>query len=161
MWNVSYTDSLISLALMGFSSAAILNGFNSSADYMTVEELRHHYQVPGNCESAIKGEGQVVFVKGYIDWPNVFSKKYYPQLPYEKFRIRDNGGNHAIEIWVESGDSVMIFDQIYQLENTKETKIFVKGVLFGFDMHIAGKCVREIKIILSESADLVANKKGC
>lgn len=75
LWNVSYTDRLISLALLGFSSAAILNGFNSSDDYMTVEELRHHYQVPGNCESAIKGEGQVVFVKGYIDWPNVFSKK--------------------------------------------------------------------------------------
>lgn len=42
---------------------------------MTVEELRHHYQVPGNCESEIKVEGQDVFIKGYIDRSNVFSKK--------------------------------------------------------------------------------------
>lgn len=144
---------------MGFSSVAILIGFNSS-DYMTVEELRRHFKVPGDCENAIKGEGQVVFVKGYIDWPNVFSKKYYPQLPYEKFKIRDNGGNHAIEIWVESGDSIMIFDQIYRLENAKETKIFVKGILSGFDMHIAGKCVKEIKVILVNSPDILTIKKG-
>lgn len=53
----------------------------------------------------------------------------------------------------------MIFDKIYRLESSKKTEIFVKGILSGFDMHIAGKCVREIKIILSDSVDLVTNNK--
>jgi hypothetical protein len=63
-----------------------------SAEYLSVEELYKVCRVPGVCSEKMNCEGQIARGKGYVDYGNVFGKKNYPELPYEKFKIGDTKG---------------------------------------------------------------------
>jgi hypothetical protein len=118
---------------------------DESAQFVSVEEIIASCGIPGPCDAAMGCEGKLVRVRGYIDYDNVFDKEHYPQLPYEKFTIRDRDGR-SIEIWIGSGDSREIFSVILRHRSSPEKMVHLEGEIVGFDMPIMGKCHRGIKI---------------
>jgi hypothetical protein len=126
---------------------------NLLAEYLSLEELYKVCHAPGGCGEKMACEGQIARVKGYIDYDNVFDKRNYPQLPYEKFKIDDAKGK-SIEVWVLSNDSKEIFEEIYNNKVFPEKMAFIKGILAGFDMPIMGTCRRGLAINIKEASDI-------
>jgi hypothetical protein len=126
---------------------------SKSCGYVSIEELHHYCDVPGPCGKRIHCEGEIARVKGYIDYDNVFDKKTYPQLPYEKFKIFDDKGK-SLEVWGVSTDNSKIFEKIYHEKSFPGKMAFIRGVLIGFDMHITGTCHRGIKIEIEKADDI-------
>lgn len=122
-------------------------------EYLSIEELHKVCRAPGVCGKKMDCEGQIVRVKGYVDYDNVFDKKSYPQLPYEKFKIGDRRGN-SLEAWAVSDDNEEIFRKIHSNKTSLEKMVFVKGTLTGFDMPIMGTCRRGIAINIKEAKDI-------
>jgi hypothetical protein len=123
-------------------------GMDASAQFLSVEEILHSCGIPSPCNVAMGCEGKMVRVRGYIDYDNIFDKEHYPQLPYEKFTIRDRDGR-SIEIWIGSGDSREIFSEITRHKSFPEKMAHLEGEIVGVDMPIMGKCHRGIKIQLA------------
>ncbi len=127
-------------------------------DCLTLEETKHNLKVPGVCGDKIAGEGQTVCVSGYIDWHNVFDRRHYPELPYEKFKIYGGSSNNSMEIWVESDENDQIFKKIYYYKDLNQAKVSVTGTVAGFDMPVMGSCRRGIKIILTDISNIRFNQ---
>ena len=123
------------------------------SDYISVEEIYHKCNAPGPCGEKMACEGKMSKIKGYIDYHNIFDKKHYPQLPYEKFKIFDEKGK-SLEVWAVSDDNRDLFEKIYQNKSIPEKMIFIKGVLVGVDMPIMGTCHRNIRIDIEKADDI-------
>jgi hypothetical protein len=108
---------------------------SKSSDYVSIEEFYHCCNVPGPCGKRMDCEGEIARVKGYIDYQNVFDKKNYPQLPYEKFKIYDEKGK-SLEVWAVSADNSKIFGKIYHNKSFPGKMAFITGMIIGFDMPI-------------------------
>jgi hypothetical protein len=93
-------------------------------------------------------------IKGYIDYSNVFDKKTYPHLPYEKFKIFDKRGN-SLEVWAMSEDNRRIFDKTYKSRVYPGGMMFVRGVIVGFDTPTIRVCHRGIKIEVQREGDVI------
>lgn len=126
---------------------------NESSDYVSVEELYELCHIPGPCGKEMDCEGKIAKVKGHIDYDNVFDKKSYRQLPYEKFKIYDKNGK-SLEVWAVLADNNQIFEKVYYNKALPEKMAFVKGVIVGFDMPIMGRCHRGIKINIEKADDI-------
>jgi hypothetical protein len=126
---------------------------NLSTEYLSIDELYKVCHVPGVCGKKMDCEGQIARVKGYIDYDNVFDKKSYPQLPYEKFKIHDTKGE-SLEVWALSDNNKEIFEKIYHNKVSPEKMTFVKGSLTGFDMPIIGTCRRGLAINITKASDI-------
>ena len=122
-------------------------------NYVSIEELYHFCHVPGPCGKKMKCEGKIAKVKAYIDYSNVFDKKRYPQLPYEKFKIYDKK-EKSLEVWAVSNNNSKIFEKIYRNKTFPEKMVFIKGIIFGFDMPIMRDCHRGIKIDIVQEGDI-------
>jgi hypothetical protein len=121
---------------------------DDSAQFLSVKEILDSCGIPGPCDMARDCEGRIVRVKGHIDYDNIFDKKTYPHLPYEKFTIRDRDGK-SIEVWIGSEDSREIFSAIRRHKSLPEKMVHLEGEIVGFDMPIMGECHRGIKIQLA------------
>ncbi len=121
--------------------------------YASIGELNHFCQAPGQCRKRMGCEGEKAKVKGYIDYCNVFDKKNYPQLPYEKFTIHDKEGK-TLEVWAIADDNSEIFEKIYKNKEFPNKMVLVNGIIAGFDMPTMGVCHRGIKIEIKESNDI-------
>lgn len=143
---------LISLLLCACSNAVC--GERSHKLFIDVAEL-YHISTPGNCDQAVKQEGKMVHVRGYIDRDNIFDKKSYPQLPYEKFRIYDKPSGKSIEVWAVSTQNSMIFKKIFNHKAKPDREVFITGVLSSFDMPVSGKCTRGLKLELKNVDDIL------
>jgi len=124
--------------------------------YITVEEL-YSSHVTGDCGQNTDFEGKEVHVRGYLDRNNIFDKKSYPQLSYEKFKIYDKRSGRSIEVWASSPENSIIFEKIRQNAATPEKEVFISGVISSFDMPMMGKCRKGIKIELKNAANLFFN----
>jgi hypothetical protein len=124
-----------------------------SSGYVSIEALYHFCHVPAPCGKDMDCEGKIAKVKGYIDYSNVFDKKNYPWLPYEKLKIHDKKGK-SLEIWAFSNDNRKVFEKVYYNKAFPEKMVFIKGKIVGFDMPIMGTCHRGIKIYLEKEDDL-------
>ena len=122
--------------------------------YISVEEIFHECHIPGPCGQKMACEGEIGKVKGYIDYDNIFDKKNYPQLPYEKFKIFDEKGK-SLEVWTVSADNSDIFEKIYQNKSFPWKMAFIKGVLVGVDMPIMGVCHRSIRMNIEKADDII------
>lgn len=122
-------------------------------NYISIEKLYRFCHVPGPCGKKMECEGKVAKVKGYVNYGNVFDKKTYPQLPYEKFKLHDKKGK-SLEVWAVSDDNCKIFENIYRNKAFPEKTAFIKGTIVGFDMPIMGACHRGIKINIAQPGDL-------
>ena len=127
---------------------------NNPSSYASIKELYAFHHIPGPCKREMECEGKIARVKGYIDYQNVFDKKSYPQLPYEKFKILDEYGN-TLEVWAVSAENSKLFEKIYHHNKVFPGKMaFIKGMIVGFDMPVMGRCHRGIKINIEGEGDI-------
>ena len=126
-----------------------------SGDYITIDSLYDHCKAPSTCREKNPCEDRMVLVRGYIDYGNVFDKKNYPMLPYQKFSITNYERNKTLEVWVNTEQSEEIFEKIYQ-QKLKDPKcaVHISGILTGFDMHIMTTCHRDLKLNFTGKAKL-------
>ena len=126
-----------------------------SGHYITIDSLYEHCEVHIPCGKKNKCEDKISLVKGYIDYGNVFDKKNYPMLPYQKFSIANYERNKTLEVWVSSEQSEEIFGKIYQQKlHDPNCAVYVKGILTGFDMHIMNTCHRGLKLNFTDKAKM-------
>ena len=141
-------------ALIPLLLCACINTVHSEKStnlFMSIEEL-YRACMPGDCGKEVKLEGKEVHVRGLVDRENVFDKKSYPRLPYEKFKIFDKLSGKSIEVWAVSNDNSRIFKKIGQSMSHPDKEVFISGFISSFDMPTMRKCKRGIKIEI-KSAD--------
>ena len=126
---------------------------SNAENWNSISELYQYCGVPGPCGKKLECEGQTVRVKAHIDYDNVFDKKTYPQLPYEKFRITDKDGQ-SLEVWAVSNTTSEIFEKIYKYKSYPEKAVHIEGIIEGFDMPVQETCHRGIKIVIN-TADAI------
>jgi hypothetical protein len=132
-----------------------------SGVHLDIDSLYDYCQVPGKCGQKYKGEGNIVIVKGSIDYFNIVDKSNFPDLPYQKFLITNNNRTKSLDVWVTSEKSDLIFAKIFlQKKINPNAAVFVKGVLSGFDMPIMGACRRGLKLEVSEEENLRFDPAG-
>ena len=117
---------------------------------LSLGELETRCGLPAACGTPITCQGQTVSLRGYVDPANIFSKKRFPQVPYEKFRLVDHQG-HAIEIWAEAGDNDAIFEK---LAERSSDHVVVTGKLAAFDMPITSGCQKGIKLLIHDASQI-------
>jgi hypothetical protein len=126
-----------------------------SGAYLEIESLYDYCQVPGKCGLKYEGEGNIVIIKGFIDYCNIVDKTNFPNLPYQKFLITNSNRTKSLEVWVTSEKSDLIFVKIFrQKTSNPNAAVFVRGVLAGFDMPIMGACHRGLKLEVSDEDNL-------
>ncbi|RLA91537.1 MAG: hypothetical protein DRG20_01090 [Deltaproteobacteria bacterium] len=115
-------------------------------NYISIQKLYNFCNIPSPCQKRLDCEGKIGLIKGYIDYNNIFDKRRYPQLPYEKFLIYDHNKKYNLEVWTVSDNNSKIFDKIYINKDHPERLVFVKGIIVGFVMPIMRGCQRGIKL---------------
>jgi hypothetical protein len=103
-----------------------------------------------HCGAKLACEGDKVRFSGVMDWSNVFFKADYPQLPYEKFMVRDRESVRNIEVWVTPESAGEVYRILREQRNASAKGVTVKGTIRGFDMPVMGRCRRGIKIELDD-----------
>lgn len=144
--------SFILAALMLQAGVATMTGSceGKPAEFVSIEVLISFCGLPGPCGKVRDCEGKSVGVKGYIDFSNVFDRDRYPQLPYEKFVIRDKSG-HSMEVWAVSSDNSRIFREIERHRASPEKLAHIQGVIVGTDLPIMGHCHRAMRVNLEDA----------
>ena len=122
--------------------------------YMTVKELLQSCKVPAPCGKKLECERKKVLVSGLIDWDNVFDKKTYPNLPYQKFTLHNEDSTASIEVWADPTQEKSIFDDIYQYRSRSQNRAYVEGVVTGIDLPIMGPCKKMIRIDLGRGSSV-------
>ena len=87
-----------------------------SGHYITIDSLYDHCGVPIPYGEKNPCEDKIALIIGYIDYGNVFDKKNYPMLPYQKFLITNYERNKSLEVWLNTEQSEEVFEKIYQQE---------------------------------------------
>ena len=85
--------------------------------------------VPSGCDRPLKCKERQVRVWGYLDYNNVFDRKHFPHLPYQKFVIRDRQGQRSLEVWVQGSqkESDAIFRQIGNRHGKAKIAVVLSG----------------------------------
>ena len=147
-WFVKYCN-LTTVIFLG--CVANVFGCPAFSEYLTVVEFYGLFN--GNSVCGKPDSEEVVSVKGHVDCANIFDKRHYPGLPYEKFAIVDKSGK-TLEVWVAPSESEYIFDKIFSNCRLGNKQAFIKGKVTGFDMPVMGSCMRGYKLNLTYSADI-------
>ncbi len=124
-----------------------------STNYISVSGLYDYCRCPGECGKALECEGQTVLIRGSVDYDNVFEHSRYPQLPYEKFFLKDAKGK-TVEVWAVSSDNRAVFKKIFDARKQGARELFVKGTIRGVDMPAMQGCRRGIRLELSNAEDI-------
>jgi hypothetical protein len=142
--------SLLAIGLLVLQSyCAAMTGIrvDDHSQFVSVAELLAACGVPGRCGVTMACEGTIAKVKGSVDYDNIFDKARYPQLPYEKFTLRDPQGP-AIEVWAVSQENREIFEEINRYRSSPEKMAYIEAEVIGFDMPVMGQCLRGLKLTL-------------
>lgn len=129
-------------------------------NYFTISELDSFCNLPSKCQEKASCEGKEVIVRGYIDYTNVFDKKSYPQLSYEKFLLTDKllipnaKIQYTLEVFTTGEDNSTIFKKIYDNKINPPKLVFVNGQIEGFDMTIMGRCQRGIQLNITDEKEI-------
>lgn len=124
-----------------------------SDTYINLSKLYEYCRVPGECGKALACEGQTALVSGNVDYNNVFEHSRYPQLPYEKFFLKDAEGK-TVEILAVSSDNRPIFRKIFDARKNGLEQAFVKGTIRGMDAPVMGACRRGIRLEIRDAEDI-------
>ncbi|MCL5019907.1 MAG: hypothetical protein M1426_05530 [Patescibacteria group bacterium] len=145
----------ITLIIVSFLITACKEDQNQQAkEYLTIPEVISFCKLPGKCGQKMVCEGQEIKVKGYIDYINIFDKAHYPQLPYEKFIIKDTTATISLEIWTEGNDNSGIFKKIYESGENSQKMAFINGIIEGWDAPTLQDCKRWIKINIQKDDNI-------
>ena len=113
---------------------------------MSIQGLKKFCGLPASCNTPVGWEGRTVVVEGYLDKANVFDKRRYPNLPYEKFKIGDRKGN-TLEVWATAADNGPIFNK---LDRRRSDKIVVHGRLASVKAPVMGECKLGVKVLIDD-----------
>jgi len=113
---------------------------------MTIGELYSLCKGEGLKKGKYACEGKKVTIYGYLDFINVFDKKHYPNLSYQKFRLIDGPGileapnpwqsyTESIEVFVVGKSGDRLFEKLSDVEGLPLRRIVVKGVIRGFNAY--------------------------
>ncbi len=122
---------------------------------LSIPELYRICGLPAPCGQPLVCEGQRACVQGIIDHDNVFDKKHYPQLPYEKFRMTCFEKNTQLEVFVECIDSKAIFSTIHGSKGPEDSRATVCAQVRAVDMPVMGDCRRAIKLVIKDDGQIV------
>ena len=111
---------------------------------MTLAGLMEFLGLPAPCNAPVDWEGRLVAVEGYVDPVNVFDKRRYPGLPYEKFSLKDRQGR-VLEVWPQAQDNQLVFDK---LAGHSGNKVIVRGRLAPTRAPVMGSCNLGVKVLL-------------
>lgn len=139
----------------GYSQMNSLISPCASGNFITIDSLQEYCGSPGVCGNKLLCEGHEALIQGYVDYNNVFERSTYPMLPYQKFLITNQNRTRTIEVWVNPEGSELVFNIIAERKSEKSiAPVFVRGMLSGFDMPVMGKCLRDIKLVLTGAASI-------
>lgn len=117
---------------------------------MSLKDLYEFCGLPIACDQPISWEGRTVSIQGTVDPVNIFDKKRFPQLPYEKFTLTD-GRRRTIEVWPRADDNQPIFDM---LARRPHDTVVVTGNLTAVKLPIANKCSIGIKVTIHDPSQI-------
>jgi len=141
--------------LIWFGTLGMGSNKGASPEALSVEGLHTFCGLPLACNAPAAWEGQTVTVAGRLDPRNIFDKKSYPQLPYEKFRLIDGQGR-SVEIWALAKDNEPIFEK---LDQRPSDEIVVHGRLAAFKMPVAGDCRTGVKVEIDDAKQITFKSK--
>lgn len=125
---------------------------------LSISELYSLCGLPARCGQPLVCEGQRACVQGIIDYDNVFDKRHYPQLPYEKFWIKSLDKDTLLEVFVELADSSAVFNTIRQSRGSRNAKATVCAMIRVVDMPIMGDCRRGINLVMDHDSLISIDK---
>ena len=132
------------------------NGYKwTSQKPLSIREVRRICTKSGLCNNRYCCEGKTVTVIGYLDFVNIFDKKHYPNLPYQKFRIIDGLNipestnpwkdySEFLEVFVTGSGSEDLFEKISNMKGLPLKQIVVTGTIKGFNAYTNSGYSREI-----------------
>ena len=124
-----------------------------AGNMLTIEALYKHCNLPNDCSAQIDWEGETVTFWGLLDQDNIFHKRRYPKLPYEKFRLTDTNGR-SVEVWAKSANNSIIFNKLL---SRPAGKVTVTGRLEAVKLPISNKCKLGIKVVIDHADQIVFN----
>lgn len=146
---------ILTFVIVSFLTTTCKEDQNQSAkEYLTIPEVISFCKLPGKCGQKMVCEGKEIRIKGYIDYSNIFDKTHYPQLPYEKFIIKDTTATTSLEVWTAGNDNSGIFKKIYENGENSRKMVFIKGIIGGWDAPAQQDCKRWIKINIKKDAEI-------
>jgi hypothetical protein len=147
-WRCALCIPLVLVCVMVFSCGMGTTAADPPTAPMTLEELFRWTGLPAQCNAPVAWEGHLVTVTAMVDAANIFDKRGYPRLPYEKFRLFDGHGR-SLEVWPQAADNQPIFDKLAR--RTGDT-IVVTGRLKAVKLPTAGQCLLGIKVVIDDAS---------
>ncbi len=125
-------------------------------DVLSIEQLAAECLTASGCDQPLLCQDSPVRVWGFIDYANVFDHQRFPQLPYEKFVIRDGRSGRSLEVWVQAGatESKAIFRQIRQWAGKGPTAVILSGKVQTVKLFSRAGCKHGIKLIIGKKKHL-------
>ena len=123
--------------------------------YITIDQMNSYCNVPGSCSRKLACEGKIVRIVGYIRYINVWSKREYPWIPYDKFFLYNSSGSSNIEVRVSSEVASEVFDKINKYGGNEDRPVYVMGLLIGIDLPIMDSCHRDLVVEVIDADGLV------
>jgi hypothetical protein len=122
---------------------------------MGLEALFAFCGLPLECSEVPAWEGQTVQIEGWVDPVNIFDRRTFPQLPYEKFVITDQAGR-SIEVWPDGETSPAVFDKLAQRSSDR---MIVRGRLSAVRLPINKKCTQGVKVLIDDEKQIQFKEK--
>jgi hypothetical protein len=117
---------------------------------MSLTELFAWLNLPSACVPAPQWDGRQVCFEGYLDPVNIYIKRDYPRLPYEKFRVVDRHGRD-VEVWLDAPDNRAIGEK---LTHRPSDRVVIDGRLEAVALRTASKCVQGVKVWIDEAEQI-------
>lgn len=123
----------------------------SSGAPLSLKALQAYCGLPRSCDAPVSWQGRSVVVAGRLDPANIFDRRRYPHLPYQKFRLMDDSGR-GLEVWVRGANTRPVFEKIARRPSNKAV---VNGRLVSIKLHAGAECILGVKMVI-EHANQVA-----
>jgi hypothetical protein len=114
---------------------------------LSLKALYAYCGLPLSCDAPIPWEGRSIAVRARVDPSNIFDRRHYPQLPYEKFILKDDSGR-SLEIWPRAGDNGPVFDR---LARRPSDQVVVKGRLVSVRLPTGTECNIGVKMVIDHA----------
>lgn len=139
---------LIAIACSSSKKQRYSKPAESKQVYITLTEFSQKYP-SGPCGNPASFEGQTVFIKGMVDYMNVYHNVTYS---YNKFFIKESPVSGILEVKVIGRYNEEIFAKIQ--DNKEKKNCFLKAIIEGFDAPGNGVCFRMYVLKLENPSDI-------
>ena len=131
----------------------------ASSSQTVRNEVMASCRVPGRCGQPLSCEGDTLSLVGKVDPTNIFDHTSAPNLPFQKFLVRNTSAREPIEVWVVSAspvESQQIFRRVRSAAATN-VDVTVVGRAVGVDLQITGACNRAVRLEINTANDVTVS----